>query len=144
MIKCNFDGACEPKNPGGNMGIGAYIEKDNKILFSHSSMIQAKKENTNNVAEYLALKEILIFLLDKKLFNEEIEIHGDSKLVIEQMWGTWKMRKGEYIPIALQCQYMLKKFSKISGSWVPREQNQMADDLSKAALLKNNVKITQR
>jgi ribonuclease HI len=60
------------------------------------------------------------------------------------MWGTWKMRKGEYIPIALQCQYMLKKFSKISGSWVPREQNQMADDLSKAALLKNNVKITQR
>ena len=24
VMRCHFDGACEPKNPGGDMGIGAY------------------------------------------------------------------------------------------------------------------------
>lgn len=36
MIKCYFDGACEPINPYGNMGIGAVILKDNDELFKHS------------------------------------------------------------------------------------------------------------
>lgn len=144
MIKCFFDGACEPKNPGGNMGIGAYIERNNQVVLTYSHSIPAAKDNTNNVAEYLAVKQILQYLTDNYFFNEEIVIYGDSKLVIEQLWGTWKMNKGAYIPVALECKYMVKKFSNIKGIWVPREQNQNADDLSKGSLIKQGVKITKR
>lgn len=37
-----FDGACGPKNPGGNLGIGAYIiNRENKEIFIHSEYIKA-------------------------------------------------------------------------------------------------------
>ena len=59
MIKGYFDGACEPINPYGNMGIGAILLKDNETIFSHSEFVPASKSNSNNVAEYMALEKIL-------------------------------------------------------------------------------------
>lgn len=132
MIKCYFDGSCEPKNPGGIMGMGAIVEQDGKEIFVHSNKIPAEITNTNNIAEYLAFTEILNYLLRADLQNEDITIYGDSKLVIEQMFGTWKMKKGgKYIPYAINSKKLLKYFSNLKGQWIPREENTRCDDLSK-------------
>ena len=57
------------------------------------------------------------------------------------MFGTWRMRHGYYIPIAEDCLRLLKKFNRINGYWIPREENGIADELSKAELLKAGVKF---
>jgi ribonuclease HI len=145
MIKCFFDGACEPRNPGGTAAYGAVIIKDGHRIWEKSEIFYPKKgdewKTSNNVAEYSGFKAILDYLLASGLQLGRIEIFGDSNLVIQQMFGKWKIRSGYYVPIALACRDLLKQFSQIRGKWIPREENLLADELSKAQLVKAGVKF---
>jgi ribonuclease HI len=78
---------------------------------------------------------VLEKLAEMGLQGESILIHGDSQLVINQMWGSWNMNKGAYIETAMKCRELLRQFSSTRGKWVQREQNERADELSKRALL---------
>lgn len=142
MIKCYFDGCTEPVNPYGNMGMGAIIIRDNVSIFKHSSFIPASKENSNNVAEYLALEKILIWLSENKIVEQTVFIYGDSKLVINQMNGSWRIKHGLYKDHAIRCKSLLGKVAvKLVFKWIPRELNTIADDLSKAHLLKEGIEF---
>jgi ribonuclease H / adenosylcobalamin/alpha-ribazole phosphatase len=131
---CYFDGCCEPINPGGTMGLGIYIiEGFNE--YKDSEVIQAKEENTNNVAEYLALIKLLKILKNKN--GCKIEIYGDSKLVVMQMLGKWKIKKGSYKEQAIISKDLynnLKLNNDLDIIWIPREDNTIADELSKKHL----------
>lgn len=138
VYNCYFDGACEPRNPDGNMGVGVYITEGQNV-FEWSDFHKEKIGNTNNIAEYLAVIKILELLKNKK--SETIQIYGDSKLVIEQLSGRWKIKVGQYVPYAQKARELLleiKKNNTVGLHWIPREQNQKADDLSKAHLMKIN------
>jgi ribonuclease HI len=145
MIKCFFDGACEPINPGGTAAYGAVIIKDGHRIWEQSKIFYPKKgcekETSNNLAKYSGFKAILDYLLASGLQLEPIEILGDSNLLIQQMFGRWKIRSGYYVPIALACRDLLKQFPQIRGQWIPREENSIADELSKAQLVKARVKF---
>lgn len=141
MIKCFFDGCCEPINPGGVASYGVIILKENKKIFKASKLFESSSVTSNNVAEYAGFKEILDYLIKNSLQNEEIIIYGDSNLVIQQMFGTWKIKKGFYVPIAKYCKNILSKFTNLKGQWIPREENFLADELSKAELLKAGIKF---
>jgi ribonuclease HI len=137
-VKCYFDGACEPKNPGGNMGTGAYVLINDKEVYTHSNFYPANDWNTNNVAEYLALHEILLYLRSAELHAKEIWIHGDSNLVIQQMSGKWKIKNGFYKDAARECVTIIKELQTkyvLNFKWIPRELNGRADKLSKQHLL---------
>jgi ribonuclease HI len=138
-----FDGACEPRNPGGNMGVGATIRNAGKELFQYSTFVAAARNNTNNVAEYMAFEAILDFLHENPI--KDITIYGDSNLVIEQMFGIWKMKSGFYIPFAKRCKdkiaFLRSTGMKINGIWIRREQNTYADELSKRELINHNVQF---
>jgi len=140
---CYFDGACEPVNPCGNMGIGAYVvsKLTGEELFSHSGYFPSNEDNSNNVAEYLALIKILEFLIGKNLHREKknnIVIYGDSMLVIKQMRGRWGIKAGRYVPHAEKALGLLSKFkSRPYFDWIPRDKNTIADDLSKAEMIAN-------
>lgn len=136
MITAFFDGACEPMNPGGNMGIGAIIYGTEKegILLEHHRGVPAGPGNTNNVSEYLALIAILDFLLEQGLHERRISIKGDSMLVVNQMKGLWRMKQGAYLKHAKDAKLKMAKFKCLSINWVPREQNDVADVLSKMGL----------
>jgi ribonuclease HI len=140
-----FDGACEPKNPGGNMGVGSCIRVAGKELFSNSKFVKAHYCNSNNVAEYMAFESILDFIITEKWRDRSITIYGDSKLVIEQQFGSWRIKDGFYVDYARRCKQkviMLKDYGiKITGIWIHREQNKYADELSKAELINNNVQF---
>ena len=92
-FKCYFDGACEPINPGGAIGAGIYIVGSRRT-YKDKYFIPCKPENTNNVAEYIALIKVLEFMANKS--GCRIEIFGDSMLVIMQMTGRWKIKHGAY------------------------------------------------
>lgn len=145
VIRCWFDGSCEPRNPGGNMGIGALIKIGEKKVFEYADFIPEDPENTNNVAEYNALLAILNWLHHKNYLcaNHDIKIFGDSKLVIEQMNGRWNMKSGNYLNTAIVCKSIMAKYSNRAAkiSWIPREWNKEADALSKKIMRENKLQF---
>ncbi len=88
-------------------------------------------EATNNVAEYAGL--IAGLRLARELTPEaEIEVRMDSKLVVEQMSGRWKIKHPAMRPLAVEANG-LAPFGT-TYTWVPREQNKHADRLANEAL----------
>lgn len=131
IVSCFFDGSCEPYNPGGEMGFGAVIKSDGVLIAIFSDKIPKNETNTNNVAEYCSLKWVLNRLIELKLQDSPIIVYGDSSLVIHQMKGLWKIKKGYYKNHAEDCINLKRNFSQIAFKWIPRELNEEADSLSK-------------
>ena len=86
---------------------------------------------TNNVAEYRGLIAGLE-LAREHAPEAELEVRMDSKLVIEQMAGRWKIKHADMKPLAAQAQSLAP--TGVTWTWVPREQNAAADSLANAAL----------
>jgi len=131
-----FDGACWPFNPGGQGSYAYVIYNENDKLTSHSANIGQGKGMTNNVAEYFGIYRALEYLFNNQFTNESIIVKGDSKLVIQQMKGDWKIKKGQYKVIAIQTQILVRAFKDISFFWIPREENEECDKLTKEKVLK--------
>lgn len=87
---------------------------------------------TNNVAEYIALDIGLqaIFEIDEQA---EVEVRMDSKLVVEQMSGRWKIKHPDMQDLAISIRRLIGS-RKVKFSWVPREQNSRADALANEAM----------
>ena len=128
---CYFDGSCEPFNPGGTIGIGVHIQQGENV-FEYSNSLPPDKKNSNNVAEYMSAFKLLDLLRKKE--NVKIQIFGDSKMVVEQLTGRRKIKKGLYVPYALKTKELydlIVKKNEVSIHWIPREENMLADELSK-------------
>jgi ribonuclease HI len=136
-IICFFDGCCEPKNPGGNMGYGSIVIIDGEIVLEWSGFDPAMQGNTNNIAEYKSLEKILDYLLENDLTGENILIKGDSQLTVKQMNGEYGINAGGYVPFAKRCLLKKARFKKLPKfEWIPRHLNEDADKLSKSELIK--------
>lgn len=144
-LNCWFDGACGPNNPGGYMGIGYLMKFSNtpEILVRISKGFPIAKDNTNNVAEQLALRELLLDLMNVKDALLDVVIRGDSQLTINQVSGRYKIKdKGLWFHKlskenkSLVADLRLKGHN-ISFLWVRREENAEADKLSKQGIDKS-------
>ena len=87
---------------------------------------------TNNVAEYHALYNGLC--VAQQLGATDISVRMDSKLVVEQMSGRWKIKHPDMRELALKCQKILRTFQSAEFTWVPRRQNAAADALANLAM----------
>jgi probable phosphoglycerate mutase len=87
---------------------------------------------TNNVAEYLALKAGLEGALEINP-AARILVRMDSKLVIEQMTGSWKIKHPDMIQLAAEVQ-KIAAGHEIKWMWIPREENSRADALANKAM----------
>lgn len=134
MIEVFIDGACAPFNPYGDMGIGVLIKENDEILFSHSDFIARSKNNSNNVAEYMALEIALAWLRFNEKQNEHILLNSDSDMLLKQMFGEWRIKFGMYKETALRCKDKITVFENLVLRWIPREINIEADELSKALM----------
>ena len=134
MIVVHIDGLCEPVNPGGTATFGYVIRDDSgSILTSKSGVVGKGPAMSNNVAEYAALCEALEFLLKKNRENSSIEVKGDSALVMNQMSRKWKFRKGLYREKYQEALRLMARFTDLRFRWIPREENEEADKLSREA-----------
>lgn len=133
-----FDGACGPINPGGRAAYGAVIFNNSRRVWRCSKLylppVGHESETSNNVAEYSGLIAVLQWLAACRSYDAEILVRGDSQLVINQIFGSWKIKQGLYVPLAHQARTLLRPFKNIKGQWVPRHKNAIADRLAKAAL----------
>ncbi len=91
---------------------------------------------TNNVAEYLALKAGLEGAIQINP-TARILVRMDSKLVIEQMSGTWKIKHPDMIQLAGEVQ-KIARGHEIKWMWIPREENTRADALANKAMDEGN------
>jgi len=67
-------------------------------------------------------------VIDLRLKN--LDIYGDSALVINQIKGEWETRHPGLIPYRYYARRLLTFFNKIELHYIPREENQMADALA--------------
>jgi len=87
---------------------------------------------TNNHAEYTAV--ILALRRARQLGADEVELVLDSKLVVEQLAGRWKVRHPQIRPLVDAAQAELAGFSRWSIRHEPRAANTAADALANLAL----------
>lgn len=96
---------------------------------------------SNNVAEYRGL------IAGLELYNEhapdaELEVRMDSRLVVEQMSGNWKIKHPSMKPLATAA-HRLAPFGT-TYTWIPREENKYADRILNEALDSQAGKPTKR
>ncbi|MFC9678319.1 bifunctional RNase H/acid phosphatase [Streptomyces sp. NPDC056948] len=87
---------------------------------------------TNNVAEYRGL------LAGLRAAHEldpaaTVHVRMDSKLVIEQMSGRWKIKHPDMKPLAAEAARVFPP-GRVTYEWMPREQNKHADRLANEAM----------
>lgn len=124
-------------NPG-ESGSGAIVvdRTTGELLVEISEFIGIA---TNNVAEYRALLAGMTAALELDP-HAEIEVRMDSKLVIEQMAGRWKIKHPDMQALAIKVHQLLSG-RPVRWTWIPREQNGRADALANQAM---DQRATQR
>ena len=140
----HFDGSCWP-NPGGVAAYGFLLKLNlTGVIDSGHGVIGSGPLMSNNLAEFYALTMGLIYFYDHCEPTKLLTVYGDSALVVNMM--TRVMRTGEikgdpdklYYPAYKSSVESLDKILKagisVDFTWVPREQNQECDDLSKVHL----------
>ena len=118
-------------NPG-PAGYGALVrDADTGRLLAERAASVGRA--TNNVAEYGGLVAGLQAALDLDP-TARVEVRMDSKLVVEQMSGRWKIKHPDMQQLALQAQKIARKLAEVRYTWVPRAQNGAADALANSAM----------
>ena len=121
------DGASR-SNPG-EAAIGVSIQIDGKEIHTISKAIGVA---SNNEAEYLALESALEYCIKNNFMN--LEIFLDSKLVVEQVNGNFKVKSNNLKPLRDKILEHIKKLEFVNISHVYREHNKRADELANLAL----------
>jgi ribonuclease HI len=147
-----FDGACRG-NPGPS-GAGAVIKEITKIPASRESRESRESRDvsragavvfelasylgdalTNNESEYLAL--IAGLRAASELGCADVQVIGDSKLVINQVNNVWQVKKPNLVPLWREAQEVIASApfkDRLSMTHVERERNAEADALANAAI----------
>ncbi|CAM5376244.1 bifunctional RNase H/acid phosphatase [Streptomyces spiroverticillatus] len=87
---------------------------------------------TNNVAEYKGL--IAGLRAARGLFPDaQVHVRMDSKLVVEQMSGRWKIKHPDMKPLAAEAATVFPR-AQVRYEWIPREKNKHADRLANEAM----------
>ncbi len=130
-------------NPG-VAGYGALVrDTDTGALLAERAKPLGKQ--SNNVAEYEGLIAGLeaAFAIDP---GAEVHVRMDSKLVVEQMSGRWKIKHEDMRRLALRARELVSGFTAAGGSvrfeWIPRAENKAADALSNVAMDGDTVEST--
>ncbi|RSS99947.1 bifunctional RNase H/acid phosphatase [Streptomyces sp. WAC07149] len=87
---------------------------------------------TNNVAEY---KGLIAGLKAAAELDPDavVRVRMDSKLVVEQMSGRWKIKHPDMKPLAAEAAKILPR-GQVTYEWIPRERNKHADRLANEAM----------
>jgi len=72
--------------------------------------------------------------LARELGAREVELLLDSKLIVEQLAGRWRVKDAKLIPLWTGCRQTLAEFERWSAAHVPRAQNAIADALANQAI----------
>ncbi|OGG58483.1 hypothetical protein A2765_02000 [Candidatus Kaiserbacteria bacterium RIFCSPHIGHO2_01_FULL_56_24] len=118
------------RNNPGPAGAGVVILKDGVVCAEVKKYLG---EQTNNWAEY----EAVVIALEKAKsigITGDIEFRLDSKLVVEQLKGNWKIKEPTLKPQVAKVKALLADFGSVHFGYIPREENTEADRLVNEAI----------
>ena len=123
----------------GNPGVAGYgaLVRDGDTGALLAERAEPLGTASNNVAEYRGLIAGLeaAHAIDP---SAQVRVRMDSKLVVEQMSGTWKIKHEDMRRLALQARDVARAITEAGGTvtyeWVPRSENGAADALSNEAM----------
>ena len=127
-MKVNVDGGARG-NPGPAAIAAVATDDQGEVLRAESETIGIA---TNNVAEYRAL--ILGINLAAELGADEVELIGDSELIVRQIEGRYKVKDAGLKPLHAEAKEALSKLPSWSIRHVKRKFNAEADRLVNEAL----------
>ena len=116
-------------NPG-PAAIGVVVRNDDGAVVE--AVGETIGRETNNVAEYKAMLRGIELALAHGA--DEVEMIGDSELIIRQIEGRYKVKKADLKPLHAEAKELLAKFDRWSVRHVKREHNADADALVNQAL----------
>lgn len=126
-----FDGAAWP-NPGGHGAYGVLVKRHGEVIYQASEYLGHGPHITNNVAEYAGVIAVLRFLLSEGV--QCATVYGDSRMVVQQLNGQIKAKRGIYLPQYREARELRLKLPDVRLVWISRGQNTEADVLSKEPL----------
>jgi len=124
-----IDGLAQPRNPG--VGTFGYAVYDGPKKLAEGSGL-AGYDVTSNYAEYAALEAALSKLRSMRV-EGDVLVRSDSQLLVGQMGAGWRVKGGMYVEKLKAVKDLLKEFGSVRFEWIPREQNQEADVLTRIA-----------
>ena len=127
-VVVNVDGGSRG-NPGPAAIAAVVTDPEGEVLAERSETIGV---TTNNVAEYRAL--LLGIALAKELGADQVELVGDSMLIVEQVRGNWKVKQEHLRPLHAEAREALGDLRHWSIRHVKRGENERADELLNQAL----------
>ena len=125
-----FDGASRG-NPG-EAGAGALLRRKRDDRVVEELLEYLGSERTVNEAEYAALCLGLRKAIE--LGITKIEVRGDSKLIVNQVDGSFKLKSENLRSMHAEAVSLKKKFAEFKISHVKREFNKHADHLANMAV----------
>jgi ribonuclease HI len=123
-FRAYIDGAARG-NPG-PAGAGVWVEPQGGE--SAEELFEALGRATNNVAEYRAL--LMALRRAQELDAQDVQILSDSKLLVEQINGNYRVKAEHLKPLVSEALRRAKGFRRFSIVHVRREQNRNADRLA--------------
>lgn len=131
-----FDGGSRG-NPG-KAGCGYVICSSHDVDETQDPLIIGYEylgvHQTNNYAEYSGLIRGLEVAISHGLTTSDIQIEGDSLLVIQQLSGKWKVKNENLKPLYEKARLLLSQLHSYSFTYIPRSKNKMADSLANKAM----------
>src|SRR5690349_1842223 len=118
-------------NPGA-AGYGAVV-RDATTGEVLAEVSEAIGRATNNVAEYSGLLAGLR-AAGGLAPGADAEVRMDSRLVVEQMSGRWRIKHPGLRALAAQSAQAARALGRVTYTWVPRERNAHADRLANQAM----------
>lgn len=130
-------------NPGPAAAGAVFCNEKEEVIKRYSKFLG---ENlTNNEAEYKAaifgLKKFKALFGKKLAKRAEIELRSDSKLLVNQITGKWKIKEPKIQPLFLKLWNLILDFGEIKFKLISREENKKADHLVQKALRAKSQKL---
>ena len=126
------DGAGPRKyNDQVNLGLGFAVICDSELIHDYSNVIQ-NPDGTNILAEFLAIYAALEYAAHHAPAGAGIAIWCDCEYVVDSLKGFVPVRKDHLVGVyGLIKDAMLELGGRVVFNFVPREENTIADMLSK-------------
>lgn len=122
----NTDGGSRG-NPGKSACAFVVVDESANLVFQQGLFLGIK---TNNEAEYLGVLSSLKWLKTASFLPSQLVYRLDSKLVVEQLSGRWKIKDARMKILCQECLALLKELAlPVEFIHVPREDNVLADAL---------------
>jgi len=117
-------------NPGAAAGGAVVLDPETGQVVARAGVLCGHA--SNNVAEYRGMIEGLDIALAMTP-EGSVHVRMDSKLVVEQMSGRWKIKHPDMQDLSRAARELIGSRS-VTFEWIPREDNARADAAANVAL----------